>query len=140
MGKGFNNKFYPIVPHKSVLTYEDPESEYGEKCVSHLEFKEFFQKVYCVSLHRYFYSGFCTVKYNHRTSKSNQISLRCIVLEESTQCVISLVQKDAKHYYLGDYKYIWVRVIVVMKESEKNYRWIAGRYVNTKYTNISLSL
>lgn len=68
------------------------------------------------------------------------MSLRCINIEDPTQCVISLAQKDIKHYYLGDYKYTWARLIVVMKESDKNYRWIAATYANTKYVNLSMWL
>ena len=50
------------------------------------------------------------------------------------------MQKDAKFYYLGDYRYVWVRLIVVMKESQKSYRWVGGVYANGKYANLPLWL
>jgi len=53
---------------------------------------------------------------------------------------VSLGQKDMKHYYLSDYSYVWVRMIVVMRESDKNYRWIGATYTNSKYANLSLWL
>lgn len=31
-------------------------------------------------------------------------------------------------------------MIVIMKESDKNYRWVTGTYKNTKYSNINLWL
>lgn len=63
-----------------------------------------------------------------------------IKVDEPTQCVFTVVQKDAKHYYLGDYRYAWVRLVVAMKESDKNYRWVGGAYVKEKYANVSLWL
>jgi hypothetical protein len=140
LAKGSNNKFYPLVPHKPLLTCEDPDHAYAEKCFTNEEFRERFEKVYCVLLHKYLYSGSCTIKFNHGSFSDGHISLRCINVEEATQCAITLTQKDARHYYKSEYAYIWVRVLVVMKESEHNYRWIGGVYRNTKYASLNLWL
>lgn len=41
---------------------------------------------------------------------------------------------------MNDYKYSWVRMILVMKESGENYRWIAGAYKNTKFINLNVKV
>ena len=89
---------------------------------SEIEFLKKFVTVHFISLHKYFYSGFCSIRQNSSTSPIRSkvddnfnISLRYLKLEESSECAFSVVQKDMKHYR-GHYKYSWIRMIVVMKE------------------------
>lgn len=60
-------------------------------------------------------------------------------MEEHTECAITVAQKDSKHY-TDNYKYIWIRMLLIMKESDKNYRWIGGVYKNCKNARLSVCL
>ena len=67
------------------------------------------------------------------------ISLRYIKLEEGSDCIFSVVQKDMKHYR-GQYRYSWIRMIIAMKEGQKGYRWIGGTYKKCKIASYSCKL
>jgi hypothetical protein len=42
--------------------------------------------------------------------------------------MLSLIQKDKKHYRNNGYDYVWARMMVAIKDGVNGYRWIAGKY------------
>ena len=50
-----------------------------------------------------------------------------------------MIQKDKKHYRNNGYKYVWMRVMLVLKDFD-GYRWINGGYSNKKCVNIQSTL
>ena len=108
---------------------------------------EKFVNIYFINLHKYFYTGFCTIRQSSSSSPLRSfnsddnlnVSLRYVKLEEGSDCAFSVVQKDMKHYR-GQYRYAWIRMMVVMKEGDKGYRWIGGTYKKGKIATLTCRL
>lgn len=135
------NKFHSIVPRKMQMTLEEIDSSHNYSTQAYQEdyFLAKCTKVYCVFLHKYFYTGNCTIKQSNKNDKAENVSIRYFKLEEHSECVLSLIQKDMKHYQIG-YEYCWMRMIIAQKESENNYRWVTGAYEKSKVTSCKVSL
>ena len=107
----YNNKTYKtnIDLFKDLPILREDKQKYYIKIIEKIEKIKTFDKLF---------DNFNFNFYNDKNNNNkNNVSIRSIKIEEPTQCVFSLMQKDAKFYYLGDYRYVWVRLIVVMKES-----------------------
>ena len=79
---------------------------------------------------------------NWQSSKVHQHKHRVIVrrfsLKTTSKCCISLYQKDRQYYPKKSlYDYSWMRMILLLKEFNGGYRWIAGDYSQEKGLNIN---
>ena len=69
----------------------------------------------------------------------DHISLRKFKVDSYTNCNLSLIQKDQKFYRKSGYEYVWIRLMIVMKDID-GYRWINGSYSKGKIVSFSCSL
>jgi hypothetical protein len=83
-----------------------------------------------------FYSLGCIIKQN-----KNSVSIRKFTVKErGLNCILSLVQKDKKYFHNNGYDYVWARIMVVTRDGANGYRWIGGKYDNTKVIVLDLNL
>ena len=69
------------------------------------------------------------------------ISLRKFTIKErACACTLSLIQKDKKYYRNNGYQYVWARMMVMTRDGSNGYRWIAGKYDNSRIITLACVL
>jgi hypothetical protein len=67
-------------------------------------------------------------------------SIRSFTVQEQGEYAISIKQRDKRffHFKEGHGEYIWIRALLLQKESEDiGFRWITGQYAQKKSINFS---
>lgn len=137
-----SSKYYPIseLP-KSELNYFTAKDR-----VILLDCHQDNQELYLYDLSHHFstllvyglddshYSVGCIIK-----QQKDSVSLRKFIVDGYGNVNISVIQKDKKHYRNNGYKYVWMRVILVLKDFD-GYRWIDGVYNNEKSLHLKCML
>ena len=129
---GTNSSFFTLDLKLKLIDME----RYNNLLIDVGDLKREFRTASLFSINETYYSLGCVVK-QHK----NNFSLRkFVVRERGMNCIMSLIQKDRKHYHNNGYCYVWARMMVVAKEGDLGYRWIAGKYEQAKLISVKMAL
>ena len=129
-----SEEYYPLVEsscfaEEEALKILPSSAQEKPTDVAFCEAKKHFNCFAIYTLDDTYFSVGCIIK-----QQRGGISLRKLKVEALTTCSLSLIQKDRKHYRNNGYEYVWMRLMVVMKDVD-GYRWIHGAYDKAKILN-----